>query len=103
MISLKNGKHQFISNVYFVLDMKNSILSLGQLLEKGYDIHMRNQSISIRDQHANLIANVPMMNNRMFLLNIHNDVVRYLNSCVNDSSWIWHLTYGHLNFGGLKR
>ena len=28
-IRLKNGKHQFIPNVYFVLDMKNNILSLG--------------------------------------------------------------------------
>ena len=53
--------------------MKTNILSLGQLLEKGYDIHMRNQSLSIRDQHANLIANVPMTSNRMFLLNIQNN------------------------------
>ena len=53
--------------------MKTNILSLGQLLEKGYDIHTRNQSLSIRDQHANLIANVPMTSNRMFLLNIQNN------------------------------
>ena len=58
--------------------MKTDILTLGQLLEKGYDIHMRNQTLSTRDQHANLIVNVPMMSNRMFLLNIQNDVVRCL-------------------------
>ena len=51
LIHLKNEKHYFISNVYFIPDMKNNILSFGQLLEKGYDIYMRNQSISIRDQH----------------------------------------------------
>ena len=68
--------------------MKTDILTLGQLLEKGYDIHMRNQTISTRDQHANLIVNVPMMSNRMFLLNIQNDVVRCLKTCVNESSWI---------------
>ncbi|KAJ0976595.1 hypothetical protein J5N97_012069 [Dioscorea zingiberensis] len=38
LIRLKNGQHQFISNVYYVPDMKTNILSLGQLLEKGYDI-----------------------------------------------------------------
>ena len=44
----------------FIPDMKNNILNFGQLLEKGYDFHMRNQSISIRDQHANIIANGPI-------------------------------------------
>ena len=49
---------------------------------------MNNPSLSIRDEHANLIANVPMTRNRMFLLNIQNDVIECLKSCVNDSSWI---------------
>ncbi|KAA0050875.1 putative leucine-rich repeat receptor-like protein kinase [Cucumis melo var. makuwa] len=34
LINLKNGRHEFISNVYYVPNMKNNILSLGQLLEK---------------------------------------------------------------------
>ena len=46
LIRLKNGRHQFILNVYFVPNMKNNILSLSQLLEKVYDIHMKNQSLS---------------------------------------------------------
>ena len=35
LIRLKNGRHQFISNVYYVPNMKTNILSVGQLLEKG--------------------------------------------------------------------
>ena len=35
LIRLKNGDHQFISNVYYIPSMKTNILSLGQLLEKG--------------------------------------------------------------------
>ena len=34
IIHLKHKKHQFISNVYHVPNMKNNILSLGQLLKK---------------------------------------------------------------------
>ena len=45
LIRLKDGRHQFISNVYYVPNMKSNILSLGQLLEKGYDIHMKNCSL----------------------------------------------------------
>ena len=49
LIQMKNGQHQYISNVYYVPSMKNNILSLGQLLEKEYNILMRNRQMSIRD------------------------------------------------------
>lgn len=41
----KNDSHQLISNVYYVPNMKNNVLSLGQLLKKGYDIHLKDNSI----------------------------------------------------------
>lgn len=103
LIRLKNGSHQFISNVYYVPNMKNNILSLGQLLEKGYDIHLKEHSLFLRDCRHNLIAKVPMSKNRMFLLNIQNDVAKCLKACYTDSSWLWHLRFGHLNFDGLER
>lgn len=52
-IHLKGGRHQYISNVYYVPKMKSNILSLGQLLQKGYDILMKNSSLPIRDQTGN--------------------------------------------------
>lgn len=45
---------------------------------------MKDQSLSIRN--ANLIANVPIASNKMFLLNFQNDVVKCLKSCVKYSS-----------------
>ncbi|KAL1549229.1 hypothetical protein AAHA92_17359 [Salvia divinorum] len=102
LIRLKNGAHDFISNVYYVPNTKNNILSLGQLLEKGYNIHMKDYSLSIRDGKNNLIAKVPISKNRMFLLNAQNDVVKCLQACYKDMSWLWNLRFGHLNFGSLK-
>ncbi|KAL5810150.1 hypothetical protein ACOSQ4_026718 [Xanthoceras sorbifolium] len=49
LIHAKNGSHQLISNVYYVPNMTCNILSMGQLLEKGYDIHMKDFSLFIRD------------------------------------------------------
>lgn len=36
LIKRKDGNQSFISDVLFVPCMKNNLLSLGQLLEKGY-------------------------------------------------------------------
>jgi hypothetical protein len=102
LIRLKNGDHQFISNVYYVPNMKSNILSLGQLLEKGYDIQLKDNNLSIRDHSSKVIAKVPMSRNRMFVLNIQNDVAQCLKMCYKEESWLWHLRYGHLNFGGLE-
>ena len=102
LIRLKDGRHQFISNVYYVPNMKNNILRLGQLLEKGYHIHMNNCSLSRRDANNNFIAKVPIPKNRMFVINIQSDAAKCLKTCCKDSSWLWHLRLGHINFKSLE-
>ena len=82
----KDGSHQIISNVYYVPNMKSNILSLGQLLEKGYDIHLKDYSLFLRDDKRNLITKVRMSKNRMFPLNIQNDVAKCLKACHKDQS-----------------
>jgi hypothetical protein len=38
----KNALKRLIENVYYVSDLKSNILSMGQLMEKGYSIFMKN-------------------------------------------------------------
>ncbi|KAM2569381.1 hypothetical protein TB2_009490 [Malus domestica] len=43
-----------------------------------------------------------MSKNRMLPMNIQNDVAKCLKTCYKDTSSLWHLRFGHLNFGGLE-
>ncbi|GKB35149.1 retrovirus-related pol polyprotein from transposon TNT 1-94 [Tanacetum coccineum] len=102
LIRAKDGSHQYILDVYNVPNHKSNILSVGKLLEKNYDIHFKDRSATIRNQEGKLIEKVPMTKNRMFILNIQHDEVKCLKSCLKDHSWLWHMRYGHLNFGDFK-
>ncbi|XP_028054203.1 uncharacterized protein LOC114258449 [Camellia sinensis] len=86
LIELKNGDHDYISSVYYAPAMKNNILSMGQLLEKGYDISMKDCHLTIKDNHGNLIVRVRMSKNQMFALNIQHDVAKYLSAIIKDKN-----------------
>ncbi|GKC69214.1 retrovirus-related pol polyprotein from transposon TNT 1-94 [Tanacetum coccineum] len=49
LIRAKDGSHQYILDVYNVPNLKSNILSVGQLLEKNYDIHFKDCSKSAYD------------------------------------------------------
>ena len=68
LIRLKNGARQFITNVYYLPKMSKNILSLGQLLEKGYTVYMRDFNLMLRDRNNKLIANVNMSKNKILFL-----------------------------------
>ncbi|KAE8697001.1 hypothetical protein F3Y22_tig00110637pilonHSYRG00668 [Hibiscus syriacus] len=59
-------------------------------------------AVKEREYKNNFIAKLPMSKNRMFLINIQNDVAKCLKACYKNASWLWHLRFGHLNFGGLE-
>ncbi|GKU93614.1 hypothetical protein SLEP1_g7191 [Rubroshorea leprosula] len=50
LINLKNGDHKYISDVFYVPGMKSNLLSVGQLLEKGYVMSLRDDQFSILDE-----------------------------------------------------
>ena len=102
LIRAKNGSHQLISDVYHVPNMTYNILSMGQLLEKDYDFYSKDYCLFIKNGKGDLIAKVKMSKNRLFPLNIQNDIAKCLKACYKDASWLWHLQFGHLNFGSLK-
>ena len=52
----KNGCVEIISNVFYVPALKSNLLSVGQLLEKGYVIILMNDACEISDSSKGIIA-----------------------------------------------
>ena len=98
----KNGKQGSIEDVYYVPDMKNNILSLGQLLEKGYSIFKEDKFMFLKDKYGRTIAKTEMSKNRMFKLNLKNIQEICLQAKSEDKATLWHMRFGHLHYGGLK-
>jgi hypothetical protein len=66
--------------------MKNNILSIRQLLEIWYIIHMEDKFFALRDAKGQLVAKVTMTNNIIFFIYINT----FVGTCllVKDSeSW----------------
>ena len=68
-------------------DIKTNILNIGQLLERGFDMQLKEGSFYLR-KHDKLIAHVPMSNNRMFVLNINHVIAKCLSACMKDVSYL---------------
>ena len=75
---------------------------MGQLQERGYIIIIQQSRCQIHHPEKGLISEAKMTTNRMFPLHIQDDIQKCLSIKVQDSTWLWHLRYGHLSFKGLK-
>eukprot|EP00253_Pinus_taeda_P025723 PITA_25723 len=113
-IFTKKGGKKTIADVYYVPGMRCNLLSIGQLVHKGYNVFFKNDVCTIMDiaPSKRCIAEVKMTRNRMFPLRIraylkNKEVIAEVTqeafeSVPKDENWLWHLRFGHLNFGGLN-
>jgi len=97
----KNGFVETISNVLYVPNLKNNLLSAGQLQEKGYEIFISKGTCEIFDPVRGVIAVIKKNSNRLFPLKIES-IHSSLMAKDTVSTWLWHYRYGHLSFSGLN-
>ena len=92
---------KLIHNVTYVPDLAQNLLSLGQLMRKGYYVVFDNYGCMIYDKrNRNLLYSVKMTENKMFPIRFSDVVVNGFGASTDDSM-IWHRRFCHLNFVGL--
>ena len=75
-ILTRQGESKYIPDVYHVKGLKHYLLSIGQLLQKGYKVYMEHEHCVIKDKRPSdqLIAKVSMTSNCLFSLRIVLDI-----------------------------
>lgn len=101
-----NGVTQVISDVYFVPELKNNLLSLGQLQQKGLAILIQNGICKVFHSRKGLIMQSNMSRNRMF--HVAATAAPKETMCLQTGLetekevHLWHCRFGHLNHKGLN-
>ncbi|XP_019416453.1 PREDICTED: uncharacterized protein LOC109327756 [Lupinus angustifolius] len=92
VIIRNNGSKALISDVLFVPGMKYNLLSIGQLVQKGFTAIMGNGQVEVLDTKKRIILRSKLTKNRTFQVNIKAANSQCLTAIkTNEESWIWHL------------
>jgi transposase InsO family protein len=103
LFQCKNGEHRALTDVYYIPELRSSIVSLGQLDEHGAEVLIRNGVLRIRDQDGRLLAKVSRSRNRLYLLDLKVEQPVCLAAAYAEEPWLWHGRFGHLSFEALGR
>jgi hypothetical protein len=99
-----NGIMQVITGVFYVPDLQNNLLSIGQLQEKGLIFVIKQGKCRIYHPERGLIWETVMVANRMFIIQARTQSQgqKCFTTTIEDQSHLWHRRYGHLGWSGLK-
>lgn len=98
-----SGVNHVITEVFFP-ELKNNLLSKGQLQEKGLAILIQFRMCRIYHPHKGLIIKTNMTANIMFVLLAQSQAKKesYFHTTTQDLSHLWYCKYGDLSKKGLK-
>lgn len=96
-----HGQHKVLTYVYYIPALKSSIVSLGQLEEKGLKCTLGDGKLCVFDQDQTLLIAAPRTANRLYTVKFGLVPPVCLLAKSNEKAWQWHARFGHLNFKAL--
>ncbi|KAK4425280.1 hypothetical protein Salat_1721900 [Sesamum alatum] len=97
-----DGMVQIITGVFYVPKLKNNLLSISQLQEKGLAILFQHDRCKVYHSGKGLIMDTKMAANRMFKLRVVIAQPSCFSTITESRDQLWHCRYGHLIYNGLK-
>jgi hypothetical protein len=102
LFKCKNGEHHSFIGVYYIPLLTTNIVSLGQLQEADYDVHLRRGGMEIPEPEGRLLARIPRAGNRLYVLNV-NVAGRCAWQRAAKKVWRWHARLDHINMPALRK
>jgi hypothetical protein len=101
----KNAKTQSFVGAYFILRLTTNIISIGQLDEAKYKIHVDDWVMHIREPDGILLARIVRAENRLYLLHlkIQRPMCLAVRGPEDEVAWRWHERFGHANMAALRK
>jgi hypothetical protein len=96
-----------IREFYYIPNLKHYLISVGQLMEHGYNVIFKGTTYLIMDKPPSrkVIEKIQMIKNKMFPLNLRsvNLSQSYAQNFSNSyESLLWHSRFGHIPFRSLS-
>ncbi|KAK1681247.1 hypothetical protein QYE76_042095 [Lolium multiflorum] len=95
---INGGPQRAFSDVYFILKLKSSVMSLSQLDELACDTRIRRGVLMILDRRDKLLLKVKRAPNRLYKLTMQPVCLTMRKDTV---PWLWHARFGHLHLEAL--
>ncbi|KAJ4789254.1 polyprotein [Rhynchospora pubera] len=103
VVQTNNHNTRMLHNVYYIPQLSQNLLSIGQMMDNGYTISFKGDNCRISDAETDqTMAIVKKTMNNLFPLEIEKVKEKALAAKEVSPSELWHLRYGHLNMNGLR-
>ncbi|KAG8485239.1 hypothetical protein CXB51_021138 [Gossypium anomalum] len=93
--------NKLIPNVLFVPEIDRNLLSIAQLLEKGYTVVFKGKECQISYQKGSILMTVPM-SDKSFIVDWNKDLESAYAASIEESK-LWHQRLGHANYRPMAR
>lgn len=98
----KNGDERILQEVYFIPNLCNNIISLGQLSEAGNRVILEGDFLWVYESDGRLLMKVKKSENRLYKISLEESKSSCLLTKMEENTWLWHARLGHVNFQALE-
>jgi hypothetical protein len=89
--------------VYYIPKLRVNIVSLRQLDDNGCTIVIKKGVLWVLDVDGHLLTKVQRSTSYLYILELKVEKPVCLSIKAEETSWRWHMRYGHLSFPALQK